>query len=171
MSASQPQAAIIYDSSQHACNGIYILSENKGNLIDEDIPEHSTRCTGYGAHNYIHPYRETGIKALLYPDHGEQANTDCIKYKEGIVQAYKLVSEQDNEDQGNCRDDDIRGLMHPEWREAEQDISQRTSSDCRYETDDIGTENVKILGCGKTYAAYRKCECSYIIQNGYKIHG
>lgn len=117
MSASEPQAAIIYDAPKHACDGINILSENKRDLIDENITKHTSCRSCDGTHDYVHPDRETGLQAFLDTYNGEESDSYGIEDEEGVVQAYKLVSEQDNEDQGNCRDDDIRGLMHPEWRE------------------------------------------------------
>lgn len=171
MPAAKPQAAIVNHTSQHTCDGINILTENQRNFIDENIAEHTSCRSRDGAHDDIHPHRETGIETFFHPDDGEKTYTDGIEDEEGVVQTYQLVPEEDNEYQGYCSDYHIRWLVHPEWGYPEQDIPQGTSSDGGHKAHDIGTEDIKILRCGKPDSAYGECECTYIIKNGYKIHG
>ena len=86
MSAAGKAADVIHHPSEYTGNGIYVLSENQRNFIDEYVPEHSSGGTGDCSHYDVDPERITLGKASFNPDDGEKSDSDRVEDEEGVVQ-------------------------------------------------------------------------------------
>ena len=104
VSAACKRAYVIHHPSHYTSNGIYVLSENQRYLIDEYVPEHTSRGTGDCSHYDVEPERITFRKASLDPHNGEKTDSDRVEDEEGVVQTDKVLPEYDDEKKGYRRD-------------------------------------------------------------------
>ena len=167
---SHLQASIINKASEHACQRINIFPEYQRHFINQNIADHPSESPRNRPHHNSHPHREPESERLFDTHYAEQPQPDSIEYKERILQADHIFPEDDNEEQCQCRYDEIRGLLHPERSGIEEDITDRTTSYRRHYTNHISAEPVKLFSRSQANTTNRESECSGIVAKRNEVY-
>lgn len=167
--AAEGAQDVVEHTAHYAGDCIDILAENQRHLIDEHVAEHTAGRARDASHKDIHPIGESGRHTLFQPHYGEQSESDCIENEERCVEIDHLLAENDGEYYGEDRNDDIGRLHHPERGHSKAEVPQRSAAHSGHESHDGGTEQIELLGCGQSHAAYRKCESTKVIEYGNKV--
>lgn len=160
----EEQQKPIDHSASGAGQGIDVLAENQGHLVDEHVAEYTSCSACHTSHYYVYPHGIPGYETLFEADYGEEAQTYGVEDEEGVLKTHYPFLEYYDDDEGEQGDEHIRRLHHPEWLHIQQNVPEGTSADCCHESDDEGAEEVKVLAGSQTDAAYRESEGSYVVE-------
>ena len=155
-------------TTHHASHGIYVLAEDKGNLIDEYVAQHTAGCTCEGSHDGSYPKGEACVESLLYTYYSEEGETNGVEDEEGVVHSHQIFTEYHHPQEGQSGNDEIDGVAHPEGSDIEQHIADGTATNGGYEAYDIGSEEVELLGRGQTDSTDCKGKRADKFDNVYK---
>lgn len=123
-------------------------------MIHEYVAEHAACGSGQGSHDDGHP---KGVvigcgECLLDARYGEHGQADGVEQEPGGVLVDELLAEYHHPDEGNARENEVDGVVHPEDFVVEHDVACRAAADSRNEAHDVGSEEVEALGGGEAYA-------------------
>ena len=86
--AAQAATYPVGEAAHYTGHGIDVLTEDKGDFVDEDIAKHTTRSTGKSTHDGSYPEGEACIEGLLYTYNSKEGETNGVEDKEGVVHSY-----------------------------------------------------------------------------------
>lgn len=151
----------IDEAAGQAGSGIDVLSKEKGHFVDEDVANYAAKGTGDHTHYHCHPHGIVGCKGFLYAYNHKESQTDRVEDEKGTVHAYKDFAEHSYDSEGDTGNSQIEPCLHPEGRDVEEEVAERSAPDGGDESDGIGSEQIEVFISCQTNAAYRKGKGSY----------
>lgn len=160
----------VNEAADETGQGIDVATEDEWDLVDEDVTDDTTCCSGEHAHDIGGPEGEAGIVGLLEADDGEEGQADGIKEEDSVGDAVDEPMEEDEEQQRETIDGEVDPLRHPERALSQHEVTEGTSPDGSDHADDEGAEEIELLGRGQAKAGDGEGEGSQIIYDVDKIH-
>lgn len=151
----------IEDSSGYAGHGIYLFLEDERLLVEKDVADDATCGSRDAAHDNGHPDGMSAIESLLKAGDGEEGEAKRIEHEPGVVEALERTGEDNDEDLGQGRADQIERRCHPERRHAKHEVADGTATNGHGHTTDKAAKPIEMLGGSMAYARYGEGESSY----------
>ena len=144
---SEGEECPIDESSGHTCDGIDLLMEDDGHVIEQYVTYHSTCHTRDTAHDDSHPEGMTECKCLLNTCYGEECQAQCVEHKPGIAESFYPLSGQNNEQKRQCSTENIHDIRHPERAYTQHTVTDCTATYGDSKATDVASKPVEMLLC------------------------
>lgn len=154
--ASQRIQEPIEYSSCHTCHGVYFFLEYYRLVVKQYIADDPPCCSGDTPHEYRYPERMIEGERLLKTSNSEQCQSQRVKDKPGIRQAFHESSENNNEEQCCCCAQHVHRISHPERGDAKHHVTNCSSANSHCKTTNISPKPVELLTCRMANARYSK---------------
>ena len=88
-------------SAYNAGHGVYLLLENDGHIVEQDIAYDASGRTGDASHDYGNPERMAAVDGFLKSGNGEQGQSEGVEKEPGIVKTFEVAGENYHKNLGH----------------------------------------------------------------------
>ena len=145
---SQLHTYKIAKPSCYTGKGIDFASEDKRDIVHQDISDDTAASARDCSHRNRNPEGMTEGKRLLYADDIEESKADGVEDKPCIVVVDDVLTKHTDCQNSKGTANEVAAVCHPKRIEAKHEVANGSTTDSCRHTDNPSTEDVELFGAG-----------------------